>query len=382
MKILNIRMLLPALVLLIGCTLTTLMVAFEEEELMMAASIPPMSVETIYARLQDYQIQIPAWGFIQPEEIINIRVEVPGKIKVVPDYIFNGAHVKKGDLLFTIDDQNYKNSLARAAAAKDMELQALEIEKGRQAIAKAEWNLLEKSSRQGGKNNSLALRKPQFKEREAAVQIAAAKEGQARLDLERTRIHSPCNGIILSEDIAIGRILDNGDTGLTIACTDNYQINALFSAGYSIVPESDRVKITTHSEKYEGNIKSVFSHIHPQTRQRQVLVQFKGRQVTIGEYAKLLLPGPFFKKAMLLPEKALRPGKTVWVLDKDNKLDVRTVTILARDMENLVIGSGITLYDRIIITHIASPLKGMILSELSDKVAKHQHSIRPGAPEK
>ena len=190
------------------------------------------------------------------------------------------------------------------------------------------------------KNNSLALRKPQFKEREAAVQIAAAKEGQARLDLERTRIHSPCNGIILSEDIAIGRILDNGDTGLTIACTDNYQINALFSAGYSIVPESDRVKITTRSEKYEGIIKSVFSHIHPQTRQRQVLVQFKGRQVTIGEYAKLLLPGPFFKKAMLLPEKALRPGKTVWVLDKDNKLDVRTVTILARDMENLVIGSG------------------------------------------
>jgi len=379
MKILNRRKWLPGLILLLGCTLTALMIAFGEEDEMMVAAINPMCVEIIMVKRVNYQIRVPAWGFIEPKETIDIRAEIPGKIRTVPDRIFKGAHVKKGDLLFAIDDRNSKNSHALAAAAKDMALQALEIEKGRQTIARAEWRLLEESKWQGGKNKSLALRQPQLKEREAAVQIAAAKERQAVLDLERTRIHSPCNGVILSENLARGMMLDKGDIGVKIACTDCYYITALFPAEYSIDPGSDSVEITTGSDRYEGNIQTVFSQIHPQTRQKQALVQLKGSQVSIGEYTRLLLPGPSFKNVVLLPEKVIRPGNTVWVLDKDQKLDVRTITILARDMENMVIGRGVTVHDKIIITHIANPLKGMKLSELPH--TGQEHSTTPGDPE-
>ncbi len=361
MKKNKIRKWLPGLIALIGCTLTVLIIVLEEDDQMLVTPIIPLSVKAIVVKKTDYQIQVPAWGFVAPRETIDIHAEISGKIKDVSDNVFTGAIVKQNDLLFTIDDRDYRNRLAEAVAAKNQVQQALEIENGRQAIAKTEWTLLEQSKWQGNKNKSLALRKPQLRERKAAVQIAIARESQAALDVERTSISSPCGGVILSENLAEGQILDTGDVAMKIGCTNSYHITALFSPEYSVDSDSHTVAVNVGSNKYQGVIKAVLPQINSETRQKQVLVEFQGEGITLGGYVKIMLPGSVYNNVAILPKAALRSRNTVWILSESNTLEIRNVTVFAKDMQNVVVGEGLTETDRVILTHIATPLVGMNL---------------------
>ena len=177
-----------------------------------------MSVETMDVRKTDYRVQAPAWGFVEPRETVNIRTEIAGKVIKVSDCIFAGAPVKQGAHLFSLDERSYRNALAEAVATQEQARQALAVEKGRQIIAKSEWELLEESKWNGNHNKALALREPQLKEREAALQIAAAGKNRAALDVERARVTAPCDGVILAEDLANGQVLDPGYTALQLAC--------------------------------------------------------------------------------------------------------------------------------------------------------------------
>ncbi|MDY6987317.1 MAG: efflux RND transporter periplasmic adaptor subunit [Thermodesulfobacteriota bacterium] len=349
------------LIALVGCATTVFLAADGEEESLREVRRQALAVETVLAQKTDYRVQVPAWGLVEPRETVNICTEISGMITHVPASVFAGAAVKQGALLFSIDTRDYQNTLAEAMAANEQARQALEIEKGLQTIAKIEWKLLEDSKWLGHKNEALALREPQLKEREAAVQMAAARQAQAALDVERARITAPCEGVILAEHLAEGQVLDTGHVAAEIACTDCYYIMASFSPEYSLDPGVHTVAVYVGPNQYDGIVKAVLPQINSETRQKQALIEFAGGGVSLGAYASLALPGPSFEDAVLMPKEALRPGSTVWVFSENSTLEIRTVTVLAQDMEHVVIGEGLTGRDRVVLSHIASPLEGMEL---------------------
>jgi hypothetical protein len=193
------------------------------------------------------------------------------------------------------------------------------------------------------------------------MQMAAARQAQAALDVERARITAPCEGVIIEECLAKGQVLDTDYVAAQIACTDCYHIVASFSPGYSLDPGERVVEIDVGPNSYEGVIKAVLPRIDPETRQKQSLVEFRGEGVLLGAYASLTLPGPSFKNVAVLPKEALRHGNTVWVLSENSTLEIRNVAVLAQDMLNAVIGEGLKAQDHVILSHIASPLQGMNL---------------------
>jgi RND family efflux transporter MFP subunit len=362
------------LIALAGCATTLFLAAREEEEHLLEIHNQALSVETVLVQKTDYRIRVPAWGLVEPRETIDIRAEISGKITNVPASIFTGAVLKQGALLFSIDERNYRNTLVEAIAANEQARQALEIEKGRQTIAKTEWKLLENSKWIGHKNKALALREPQLKEREAAVKMAAARQAQAALDVERTRITAPCEGVILEEYLAKGQVIDTGYIAVRIACTDRYHIMALFTPEYSLDSREHAVAINVGPNRYEGIVMAVSPQINTEIRQKQAVVEFWGEQVSLGAYASLTLPGQFFKNVVVLPKEALRPDSTVWVLSKSSTLEIRPVKILAQDMQNVVIGHGLTEGDHVILSHIASPLQGMKLRMTTQITESFQNS--------
>jgi RND family efflux transporter MFP subunit len=279
----------------------------------------------------------------------------------LPAGIFAGAAVKQGDLLFSVDGREYLNTLEEAKALTDQAWQALEIEKGRQAVARSEWEVLADSSLEGGQVSSLALRKPQLKEKEAAVQMATARQAQAALDVERTRVTAPCDGVILEERLAKGLVLEAGYDAMQIACTDCYHITAFFSQEYVLDPGRPAAKIDLGPDRYEGSVKSFLPRIDPETRQKQALVTFGGASIGLGAYASLTLAGPSFSDVAVIPKEALRADGTVWIMGEGGTLEIRKVAVLAKDPENAVIGQGLTGDEHIILSHIASPLEGMKL---------------------
>jgi RND family efflux transporter MFP subunit len=332
-------------------------------------------VETANFKETDYRIRIPAWGFVEPRDTIDIRTEISGKVIHVPAGIYPGAAARKGILLFSIDARNHRNNLAEATAATKQARQALKIEKGRQVIARTEWEMLNNFKWWEHHNETLALRKPQLEEREAALVMATARQAQAALDVERTRITAPCDGLILKENLAKGRILNTDEVALQIACTECYQIMALFSPSYALDPAGRVVEIKVGPNRYKGTVKSVLPQINPETRQKQALVEFRCESISLGAYASLTLLGQSFKDVVVLPKEALRPGNTAWVLNESSTLEVRPVTVLAQDMLNVVIGKGLTGHDQVILSHIAGPLQGMELQQVTFVVEGSQHRV-------
>jgi RND family efflux transporter MFP subunit len=351
-----------AFLTIVGCTTALFLVAGGEEQPLPDFQPPALAVKTLRVKTTVYQVQVPAWGLIDPQETIDVRTEISGKVTQVSACAYAGATVKRGQHLFSIDARTYRNTLAEAMALHEQAKQALVIEKGRQVIAKTEWQLLERTA-WGNQDNALALRKPQLKERQAAVQMAAARQAQAALDVEKTRITAPCSGVILREQLAEGQVVETGHVALQLACTDRYHLLACFTPAYSLDAGANgaAVSIAVGPKRYAGVVKAVLPQIHAETRQKQALVAFEGEGVGIGAYASLSLPGSVFRDVIVLPREALRPGDTVWVFAENGGLGVRQVTVIAQDPLNVVIADGLAEGDPVILSHIANPLQGMPL---------------------
>lgn len=351
---------LAPVILITGFMLATILVISGEDEVPSGLLKKPMAVEVIQAQRISTRLNIPAWGLVEPRETVNIRPQVEGYIMSVDDHIVAGAPIQKDDVLFTIDPRDYQNSLQEAKATYEQARQDLEIEKGQQKIARAEYQLLQKNGEKV-KNNALALRLPQLKKSEAALSMAKAKLEQAKLDLERTTLHAPCDGQIMEEHIAVGQYAQNRAVLLKLVCTDQYHIQAAFSPDYNVDRETKSVKIIINGKTYPAILKTVLPQIDPDIRQKQALVTLSGVILPLGTYAEVALPGEKFDNIFVLPKTALRINNTVWVLTKENTLDIRPVTLAAQNGKQVFISKGLKSGDQIILSHIASPLKGMTL---------------------
>lgn len=353
------RWLAPA-ILITGLIIAALLMASEDDELPSGLRSKPLVVEAIKTQRSTLQLDVPAWGFVEPREQIDIRPQVEGAIISVSDHIVAGAAINQGDVLFTIDPRDFENRLAEAKATYEQAIQALEIEKGQQRIARAEYELLQQNDGTM-KSNALALRQPQLKEREAVLSIAIAQLKQAELDLERTTLNAPCDGQIIKEDIAVGQYAENGTVALNIACTNSYHITASFPSDYSVDATKKKTTVTIDDNAYPATLKAVLPQIQPDTRQKQALVSVSDVVLPLGYYAAVTLPGLELQNVIALPKAALRENNTVWILTADNTLDIRSVTLAAKNDEWIFVANGLEDGAQVILSHIASPLKGMEL---------------------
>lgn len=373
------RWLAPA-ILAAGVMVTVILVASEEDEIPSGLLKRPLSVETVPAQRQTLRVDIPAWGLVEPREKIEIRPQVQGVIASVAPGIVAGAYVKKNDQLFTIDPRDYEHAYAEARAAYEQARQSLEIEKGQQKIAQAEYKLLMQDSGSSMTSNALALRRPQLKEREAILAMTAAKKDRARLDLERTTLTAPCDGQIMSEAVAIGRYMEMGTEGLTLACTDQYHILASFSTQHLPDAAMKAVQVEIDGKSYPAEIAALLPQIDPDTRKKQVLITLTGMTLPLGAYASVTLKGAELAQVIPLPKAALRGDTTVWILTEENTLDIRPVVLAAQNDKQVIVETGLEPGARVITSHIATPLKGMALrlpEQLSNDFARN--TVPPAA---
>src|SRR5947209_12827151 len=96
-----------------GCTNKAAQQGFER---------PPAPVTVTAAVMQDVPTYIDAIGKTVAREIVSIQPQVSGRITKI--HFTDGANVKKGDMLFTIDTRPFEANLRQAQAnvAKDLAL--------------------------------------------------------------------------------------------------------------------------------------------------------------------------------------------------------------------------------------------------------------------
>ncbi|ABQ55575.1 efflux RND transporter periplasmic adaptor subunit [Legionella pneumophila serogroup 1] len=260
-------------------------------------------------------------GRFQAVEEVDVRARVTGYLEAIK--FQDGQTVKKGDVLFVIDQRPFKYALARAEA--------------QYALAKAQYE------------RAIKLQKEKFISAEVIdqrfqdVQVAETRVQEAKLNLEFTEIKAPISGKISRDFVSVGNLIRMNDTVLTKVVSvdpiyfyfetsqnDLLKYIRLDRAGKRLSSEKKPtpVLIKLPDEKdylHQGEVDFLDNVIDSGTGTilARALVPNPDNVIYPGLFARVKLVGSGEYEAILLPDKAINTDqarKFVYVVDNENKV--------------------------------------------------------------
>jgi membrane fusion protein (multidrug efflux system) len=133
---------------------------------------------------------------------VMLAAKVPGFISEVK--VSEGQKVKKGDLLVTIDQRDYNNTLKQIQG----ELSGIEA---RMKDAQASYHRISELYKSGAvSSQQFDTSTATFSEVKAKYEGMAAQVAQAKLNLENTEIRAPSDGFIAKKSVEEGQLASPG----------------------------------------------------------------------------------------------------------------------------------------------------------------------------
>tara|TARA_B100000212_G_scaffold245021_1_gene186992 strand:- start:750 stop:1952 length:1203 start_codon:yes stop_codon:yes gene_type:complete len=359
-------------------------------------------VEIIHAEKNPLRSSIVAYGTIQPRTQTTLIAEVPGIIKEVAPFKSEGKNIssfrpggffRKGDLLLKIEDVDLVTREAEARAnLRRTELQLIQ-ERELAKQAKIEWG-----DRDWSLASDLVKRIPQIKKAEAEARAAEARLNQSSRDLNRSWVRAPFEGRILKTMADVGQQVGAGASAALaeIYALDSAEINlALSRSEISFLGFADgfkpldKVNIQTQvldaSGKmiHEGVLDRSEGVVDPRTRLTKLIAKVDGcfanpysnnpvnNPLAVGQFVSLRLLGAEVD-VFLLPESAFRTQETILVVDTDNRLRSRTVSVIHRTKEQVWVTGGLSNGDKVCVTPIEIIAEGMQVELVNQIVDSNQ----------
>lgn len=292
---------------------------------------------------------------------IEIRTLEKGYLQNV--YVDEGQLVKKGQLMFQVMPMLFQAELQKAQAeANFAEIEYLNTK------SLADSNVVSK--------NELALAKAKFDKAKAEVSLA-------QVHLGFTQIKAPFDGIMDRFHVRLGSLVDEGE--LLTSLSDNSKMWVYFN-----VPEAEYLEYETVIKKdslvhvnllmansklfkHQGIIETIEADFNNETGNIAFRATFPNPNGLLrhGETGTVLMKTPL-KNAMLIPQKStfeILDKKYVFVIDKDNIVRSRHITIEAELPHIYVVQDGLEETDKIL-------LEGLRLVRDGDKI--DAEFVKPG----
>jgi RND family efflux transporter MFP subunit len=338
-------------------------------------------------------------GHLEAPEAVKVAARVSGLITQAP--FDEGAIVKKGDLLFVIDDRPYKADLdAKLADQQKAEAQLL--------IAQLNYNRIAPLLNKASTQQEVDEAKAQVAQGEASVASAKAAVETSRLNLEWCRVLSPIDGRVSNKLVTVGNLV-NGGTGQVTLLTTVQSVSPMYC--YVDVDENSVLKYQKLRSEgklasiykgkvpcymgladetgfpHEGYIDFVDNHIDPSTGTQRVrgVLENKDGMLIPGLFARLRVPGSGQYKAMLIPDTAVgndQDQRSVLVVDKDNKVEPRRVMVGALFGNLRAIVSGLQPDDLVIINGQMHARPGAVVAPTEQPIKVDEAAfINPNSPE-
>lgn len=285
---------------------------------------------------------------------IELRALEKGYLQKI--FVDEGQLVRKGQLMFQIMPVQYQAELQKAQA----EANFAGVEYTNTKLL-ADSNIVSK--------NELALSK-------AKLDRAKAEVSLAQVHLGFTEVRAPFDGIMDHFQVRLGSLVDEGDLLTTLS--DNSKMWVYFN-----VPEAEYLNYKAHTQqenldhvnllmanqqifRYPGVVQTVEADFNNETGNIAFRATFPNPNGLLrhGETGNIQMTLPL-KKALIIPQKAtfeVLEKKYVYVVDKENKIRSREITIAAEMPHIFVVGSGLNKDDKIL-------LEGLRQVRESEKIA-------------
>jgi RND family efflux transporter MFP subunit len=334
-------------------------------------------VEVVQVEKKDVPIYAEWIGTLDGLVNADVRAQVTGYL--LKQGYHEGAFVKQGQLLFQIDPRPFQAALDQAegqlAQAKAALANAQAVQRRTQLDVQRYTPLAEQqaASQQDLDNsvqNNLAAiatvetAKAQIKTYEAAVETA-------KINLDFTRLVAPIDGIAGQAQLQVGALVTPGSGVVTSVSTVD-PIKVYFTVGEpQYLGWRKRFPTETSRSEADKELRLQLILADGSTYPHEGKFYFADRQVDESTGAiriaglfpnpnNILRPGGYAKVravirtepgALLVPQRAvseLQGGYQVAVVEPDNKVDVRTVTVGDRVDNRWIIASGLNPGDRVV----------------------------------
>lgn len=334
----------------------------EAEAQLPAAATPAPTVDVVQVQPQTISDQREYSGRLEPVDYVAIRPQVSGTIERV--HFDDGALVKAGAVLFTIDPRPYRAAVARAQA----DLAAAEA---RVAYTASELNRAQRLL----KSNAVARK--DFEEKRHAARVAAAQRqgaeatlAAAQLDLEHTRVVAPVSGRVSRANVTEGNFVTTGAG--SPALTTLVSVDTLY-ASFEVDEQSylefvqpaslsagarPSVAMGLSNEQgfpRNGRLSSVDNRLDTASGTIRVRAEFDNTDGRLlpGLYARIRLTGGAQRSAVLIDETAIgtdQDKRFVLVVDENDQTVYRQVRLGALHNGMRVVETGLQAGERVVVS--------------------------------
>ncbi|MDL5511129.1 efflux RND transporter periplasmic adaptor subunit [Arenibacter sp. M-2] len=371
-----------------------IIVAFtsEDKEVVEAAPISqamPVEVSTpVFEKITEWDEYT---GRFEASNRVEVRARVSGFLESVN--FVDGQKVKKGDVLFTIDDRPFKIALDQANA---------DLSQARASLKTAVDNFERvESLRESGAVSieEYDRRKQALEYAKASIQLSQARVDDAKLNLEFTRVRAPIGGLVSRDRVNEGNLIDGGAANSTLLTTivdtspiDFYFIGSesdylkyvrLARSGKRGAARSEGIPVFIKLQDetdfvHEAKVDFVDNEIDNSTGtiETRAVLENKDGLLEPGMFGKARIMGSAEYEAIMIPDHIIGTNQSirfVYVLGDDNLVTVRNVTLGPLHSNGLrIIRKGLSREDKLITNNIQKIGPGMVVAPIEANFQKER----------
>jgi len=353
---------------------------------------PPPKVTVAHPVVRDVTTYNNFTGKTDSVASVEIRARVQGWLEKI--HFADGAVVRKGDLLFTIDPREYEAAVQQAEA---------DLLNAKTALAFAENDLArrEKAFAENAISELDLLRSRADRDRAlATVAGAEARLEKAKINLSYCEIRSPITGKTSRHRVDIGNLVGAGEPTLLTTVVQIKPIYAYFNvserdvARYLQISSSAPKEHTRGSDldvpvelgvateegyPHKGTLSFVDNRVDPETGTMQARAVFPNEEILLlpGMFSRIRIPSTVIQDALLVPEIATaqdQQGRYVLVVNEKNVVERRGVEIGSKEGELVVILKGLGPDDRVVVNGLLNARPG---SEVTAEMTSIEAATEP-----
>ncbi|MET0518217.1 MAG: efflux RND transporter periplasmic adaptor subunit, partial [Burkholderiaceae bacterium] len=335
-------------------------------------------------------------GRLEAVERVDIRSRVAGTVQSV--HFREGALVRKGDLLLTIDPAPFASDVERAeaqvvAAQARLSYTRSEYERAQRllderAIAQREYD--ERTNAQ--------------READANLRAAQAALQSARLSLGYTQVRAPVAGRVGKLEITVGNLVAAGPGAPVLTTLVSVSpIYASFDADEQVVARVtatpgqrnrlDRIPVQmgtlgVEGTPLEGRLQLIDNQVNAKSGTVRVRAVFDNKDGSLmpGQFARVRMGEASKRQALLVNERAVGTDQNkrfVMVVDKDSKAEYREVKLGATVNGLRIVTDGLKANERIVVNGLQRVRPGALLAPTNVAMdAKTELQAKAKTPEK
>lgn len=326
---------------------------------------------------------INAMGEIIPAREIDLKPRVSGEIVEIADDFIPGGYFSAGSRLLRIDPVDYQLMIRQLESEVERVESDISVEMGNQRIAEKEYTLL--NEQVSPEEKALILRKPQLAKLQASLELARAKLDRARLDLRRTEITAPFNCVIGTREVNIGSRVNEATVLAHLVGSDVFWLRLTLPVEqlrWVALPgpgaeQGARVRIFAQGSAEQGEIRHgrvirLAASLEEQGRMAQLLVRVddplsrlernRGKpRLLLGSFVSAVIEGTTIDSAVAIDRAHIHEGNQVWLMDAQNRLEIRKVEVVYHGRDEVIITNGLEKGARLVTSTLASPVAGIPL---------------------